>query len=994
LHYQWQQSADGVTWTNLIGATQDVFDLKAVNVGQRLRSAVSYTDLQGTSEQVISDPTAIVAHTNHLPTGAVTLTGTTTTAGTLTSAASLADSDGMGVISTSWQSSSDGTKWTTIDGANSTSMALAGLAGKYVRSVASFVDIAGTTEIVNSASSAQINDAPIGQITITGEAKQGQTLTATADLSDNNGLGELHWQWQQLSASSVWQNVALQTNTSLILDQSNVGKTLRAVATYKDGAGVNEAVISAPTSAVANVDDPTKGALQISGVLNDGQTITASVGGLTDADGIGTFTYQWQLKVAPQTWVSIAGADKQGLKLDQTYVGKEVRFFTEHTDLGGYKATLTSDSYTVVNANDAPTGQLVTTGSQIVGSLLTVSASAVADLDGLGSFSYQWQSLSQGGKWKDILGQTATTMTLTNDLATQKTRAVVSYTDAFGTHEQVVGSATGPIKASDLADNHVTGSVHLDGRFAVNQTIVASNTLTDADWLTNVAYQWQMSGNGASGWKNIAGATQEQLSLSGSMQSKYVRVVATTTDELGGHDQVFGDASLKIARANIAPKFAKNSLSLKVLENMSDVINPSAIDVGDTVTYTIRGEDAGLFEIKAGTVSFKTAPDFETPKDVNADNVYKFTLTATDSYGASSNQDVSVSVANVNERPDFIQNTRTVMVKLGTRNITDFLSDQVVDQDTNLQYGLSKFFTISGDDAAFFSTTASRLNLAKGMGLGTYHIDVMARDIGGLTTDLQAVTFEIVDNIQSVATTGNDHLMGTNGADVMNGGLGDDKLLGGTGLDTFIVNAGADTIYDFGFGGQEILQVGLGATAKADVTCDWTATSATVNLGTATMVSTGANIDLSAVQSGNGFTLYAESGHGNLSGSGLADTLFASSEGNVLRGGDGNDSLQGGAGADKFVIEGLGLDTVFNFQSGKDVIALTNLGLSKGTLSADTFTKDAGLHEATTAAQRIIYDTTSGNVWFDADGVGAQQAVLLAVMPQLPEIKNTDFVVI
>ncbi len=74
---------------------------------------------------------------------------------------------------------------------------------------------------------------------------------------------------------------------------------------------------------------------------------------------------------------------------------------------------------------------------------------------------------------------------------------------------------------------------------------------------------------------------------------------------------------------------------------------------GDPTTWeALSGVDAGLFSFDAGaaTLSFKAAPDFESPADANSDNVYLVTLTVSD--GTFDNTlDVSVTVRNVNEPP-------------------------------------------------------------------------------------------------------------------------------------------------------------------------------------------------------------------------------------------------------------------------------------------------------------------------------------------------------
>ena len=65
------------------------------------------------------------------------------------------------------------------------------------------------------------------------------------------------------------------------------------VAKYTDGHGTAEAVASAATSSVTNVNDAPTGLVTISGTAQENQVLTAS-NTLADADGLGTISYQWQ----------------------------------------------------------------------------------------------------------------------------------------------------------------------------------------------------------------------------------------------------------------------------------------------------------------------------------------------------------------------------------------------------------------------------------------------------------------------------------------------------------------------------------------------------------------------------------------------------------------------------------------------------------------------------------------------------------------------------
>ena len=52
---------------------------------------------------------------------------------------------------------------------------------------------------------------------------------------------------------------------------------------------------------------------------------------------------------------------------------------------------------------------------------------------------------------------------------------------------------------------------------------------------------------------------------------------------------------------------------------------------GNTLTYTLAGTDAELFSISAsGTISFKAAPDYESPTDGDANNDYELSVSVSD----------------------------------------------------------------------------------------------------------------------------------------------------------------------------------------------------------------------------------------------------------------------------------------------------------------------------------------------------------------------------
>ena len=79
----------------------------------------------------------------------------------------------------------------------------------------------------------------------------------------------------------------------------------------------------------------------------------------------------------------------------------------------------------------------------------------------------------------------------------------------------------------------------------------------------------------------------------------------------------------------------------------------SARDEEGGVTWSLMGADSGEFDISGGVVTFANAPSFEAPTDFEGDNVYTFTVVATDVLSGSSrltaSEDITVTVRDVEE---------------------------------------------------------------------------------------------------------------------------------------------------------------------------------------------------------------------------------------------------------------------------------------------------------------------------------------------------------
>ena len=81
------------------------------------------------------------------------------------------------------------------------------------------------------------------------------------------------------------------------------------------------------------------------------------------------------------------------------------------------------------------------------------------------------------------------------------------------------------------------------------------------------------------------------------------------------------------------------------------------VDDGDTATLSLSGDDAELFEIAAGVVSFKAPPDFEDPKDASLNDFYNINVVAEDGDGLTDMLAVTIEVTDVIEDGDVTLST-------------------------------------------------------------------------------------------------------------------------------------------------------------------------------------------------------------------------------------------------------------------------------------------------------------------------------------------------
>lgn len=211
---------------------------------------------------------------------------------------------------------------------------------------------------------------------------------------------------------------------------------------------------------------------------------------------------------------------------------------------------------------------------------------------------------------------------------------------------------------------------------------------------------------------------------------------------------------------------------------------------------------------------------------------------------------------------------------------------------------------------------------------------------------------------------GDDVLLGGAGKDKLDGGSGADRMEGGTGNDTYLVDHAGDQVIEFVGGGRD----------QVNSTISYHLDSQVEDL----VLSGTAAID----------------GSGNE----LNNSITGNAGSNVISGGLGLDVLTGGAGRDAFLFDtarGAGnVDRITDLSVADDTIWLESElfgNLGTGVLSSQAF--GTGTF-AQTASERIIYDSQSGSLYFDADGSGAGAQVRFASLSAGLALTHADFLIV
>jgi Ca2+-binding RTX toxin-like protein len=219
-----------------------------------------------------------------------------------------------------------------------------------------------------------------------------------------------------------------------------------------------------------------------------------------------------------------------------------------------------SDQDVAIATNRQATGApIISDTSPTEGFALNVNTAGIADPDGLGAFSFQWQTSADGGAtWTNIANATTAAFIPVQDQVNTQLRVAVRFTDGQGLAEEVFSTATDVV-----GDMIVTGA----GNDTINGTAGADDINGDAgdDSINGLAGNDTLLGG--AGADNINGGTGVDSMVGGSGNDTY------TEDDVG---------DILVEAANDGTDTVQSSLTYTLAANLENLTLTGRADINGT----------------------------------------------------------------------------------------------------------------------------------------------------------------------------------------------------------------------------------------------------------------------------------------------------------------------------------------------------------------------------------------------------------------------------
>ena len=341
--------------------------------------------------------------------------------------------------------------------------------------------------------------------------------------------------------------------------------------------------------------------------------------------------------------------------------------------------------------------------------------------------------------------------------------------------------AAQPANSPPEFDDDAVSTISIAENSQPGTVVGAAFTASDSDPLDDLIYSLAGVDSGlfsvddSSGQVSVGpGSTLDHESPADSDRNNVYELTLQVTDgrnEKGDPDTSVDDSidvTIRITDVNEPPLFSSSAIELEVDENSGASLPPlTAIDPEQhAVSWSLdpASPDGGSFTLTGtGTLTFRSAPDYESPTDTDRDNDYGLFIVATDDGqpAASSRLSLTIRVANIDEPGTVSLSTLGPQVGVEIRA-------ELMDPDGGVTGASWQWLRFSGNqesaipratDSSYTPTTAddgSRLqaavSYADSHGSGKYAVGPVTHPVGDDSnsppkfTSTGAVTRQVAEN--------------------------------------------------------------------------------------------------------------------------------------------------------------------------------------------------------------------------------------------------------
>ena len=344
-------------------------------------------------------------------------------------------------------------------------------------------------------------------------------------------------------------------------------------------------------------------------------------------------------------------------------------------DDGTTDATIDDTHAVTINVTDLDEAGIISFNPETPAAANSITATLQDDDTPVSNQVWQWHISSDQNTWTPISGADSKSYTPGSVDIGKYLRANVIYTDSFGANKNAQAETdavlSAPITNKQPSFDAATATRSVAENTPANQNIGAPVSATHPDSVGTLVYSLGGTDVASFDIDTSTGQLKTKTVFDYETDAKIsYTVTVSVTDGLDDHslsdtvDDGTITVTIDVTDVNEPPQFVVETAAhtvaedLEVGQNVGDALFATDPDSGDTVTYSVSGTDAGLFEVDSGgQLQLKEALDFEDKSTLTV------IVNATDSRDDAGNAEqtpatddsvtVTITVTNVFEDPRF-----------------------------------------------------------------------------------------------------------------------------------------------------------------------------------------------------------------------------------------------------------------------------------------------------------------------------------------------------